>query len=145
MLLRTLDAWESQENPDRVFGEKGTRRHPVVELTLNVPLLHVDIVLQPAKGEPSLWSRFLFADPQHAVQFVHQDGVEEVRIALQSALDVEGKRTYSIDEVVEIHRCETASGNFVFDYVFDDGRDFLDTANDDDAVVNRISVYKRAA
>ena len=116
-------SWEIDSEIFKIFGGPETRRFPAMELSLNLPVLLVDIAVEDEFGD-SLTRRFFFTETDNALNFVNQQGVVGGSIALLSRrCDNEGD--YSVSDVMEIYEATGEHGQPVHIYHCADGKKYF--------------------
>lgn len=142
MLFKTLKALEVTPNPDEMFGDFGSRRHSIVEVTINELLLHLDVEFRNDEDDGfRCWSRFLLSDAAQVLQLLGSRDVVEARIHLQAAKDNSNDSDYSIVRVKKILACTTGDGRNLFEYQLVDGNSQVDMDYEGDPIVSREIVY----
>jgi hypothetical protein len=94
-----------------IFPEQGIQRYRLIEISLNVQIFHVDILVE--HGGELYWSRYLFDAFHDVLRFVTDDGVVECRISIQSCRSDSGN--YSIKKIDRVFELIDYPGAYFFE------------------------------
>jgi len=110
-MFQTDDSWESHSNLQvlrSILGKPGLRQYPLINVPLNVPLFHVDILFKGEGVELDIWERFICYDLATTAELIEQDEVADAMVSMQTKFVRQDG--YEIHRVVEI-RCVSARDN----------------------------------
>ncbi|WP_211442451.1 hypothetical protein [Collimonas humicola] len=102
-MLQIDESWEctySGKTLGSFMNQPGLRQFECVEISLNVAIFHVDIVLSGKHEIGHSWSRFIVADIANVLQLAQRDDMIRIRINVQSRRSANAE--YKISSVVEI-------------------------------------------
>jgi len=94
-----------------IFPEHEIQRYRLIEISINVQIFHVDILLE--NGDESYWSRYLFDAFCDVLRFITDDGVVKCKISLQSSRSDSGD--YSIKKIVRAFELVNNPGAYFFE------------------------------
>jgi len=94
-----------------IFPEHEIQRYRLIEISLNVQIFHVDILLE--YGGESYWSRYLFDAFDDVLRFINVDEVVKCNISLQSSRSDSGD--YSIKKIVRAFELVSSPGAYFFE------------------------------
>jgi hypothetical protein len=94
-----------------IFPEQEIQRYRLVEISLNVQIFHVDILVENA-GE-MYWSRYLFDAFRDILHFITADGIVKCRISIQSCRSDSGD--YSIKKIDRAFEVNDSPGAYFFE------------------------------
>lgn len=149
-MLQTKESWELKHRGEilgALFNEPGLRHYPCVELPVNVPIFHVEIVFSEQHPHDQCWSHFIFDEVQYVLQAIKRDDVVNVRISMQSKKF--GAEEYDVTSIVEIVEAQDKGGREV--YLFKSKNNmcyvnsYLQELESDNDVSEKRTVWQRAA
>lgn len=149
MFFQTHETWERKfEVLDAIFGDKGLRRYPLVQLTLNCNLFHIDALTKPInEGDAQMGTRFIAADLSEVLQFISScsDIYEEIHISLQSTRhDNNNDDEYGISTIAEIIEAVDSAGQTAHIFCCKNGKRYVDCAlaESEDKLRNKKTIYR---
>jgi len=104
-MFQVENSWESHSNVEvlrTLFERPGLKRYPLVELSANVQLLHVNLLFKGDGVELDLWQRFICCDLVSVADLIENEDVEDIKIYMQTALSRD--KPFVISEIVEFSR-----------------------------------------
>lgn len=121
-MFQTDDSWEETSEREvlrALFGQPGLRRHSLIEVAQNVPLFHVDIVLEGEAEEHGFWARFVGTDLATVMHFLNENDIARSRISVQSShAQTDG---YQIRIVARIYEVQLHDGAIYYEYEYENG------------------------
>jgi hypothetical protein len=144
MIFTTKAEWEIKNPILKALGEdESVRTYPFIEISLNVPLFHVDIRF-PYDGDEEITGcrRFIMHDIEHVKQLIKQDGVIGYDIYLETPRDINKnsverhkvKRLSKIIQGKDEHNCITEA------YIFTDGDCYIEGETESIDEINNATV-----
>lgn len=126
MFFRTHGDWENKCFPRNIYHPLGERLYPVIGLTLNSYLFHIDI-LQKQNNECEIWSRFLTLDIRQALTFTSNDKIEDFEISLQTRRCDNDNQEFGISTILEAFSAKDAEDQTVYIYKCKNNRTVIDS------------------
>lgn len=148
MFFQTHETWERKfEVFDAIFGDKGLRRYPIVQLTLNCNLFHIDALTKPInEGDAQMGTRFIAADLSEVLQFISScsDVYEEIHISLQSTRDDNDDDEYGISTIMEIIEAMDSANQIAYIFCCKNGKRYVECAlaESEDKLRNKKTIYR---
>lgn len=144
MFFQTHEAWEVESPSLGIFDPPGIRYYPLIELSLNFNLFHVD-VLPHSDNEEDIapTRRFIAADIKQALILIDDKRVKEFNISLQSRRCDNSDGEYCISTLSEVLEAEDSAGQLAHIFVCKDGKRIIDSplASTESELFNVRSVY----
>lgn len=111
------DSWRCSRSDilEGLFPQSGIQRYRLVEISLNVQIFHLDILIESCDG--LYWSRYLVDTFRDVLEFVNVAGISEYRVSVQSARS--DASSYCIQEIQQVFEIKDHPGAYF--YGFDDG------------------------
>jgi hypothetical protein len=129
MLIKTNEQWEIKDHPIKFFDSPGTRIYPLIELSLNSHLFHVDILPKPSGSDDvALWHRFITADLEQAFVIVEEDLIDEFNISIQTRRCDNEDHDYKINTILEILTGKETAGQTSYVFICKNGKRIIDSA-----------------
>jgi len=128
MLFTTRVEWEIKDPVLKALGkDESERTYPLIEIHLNVPLFHVDVLLPADEvNECQMWSRFLAHDIEHVKQLVKQKEVVEYSIYLETPCNSHNTvERHKVKKLSKIICGKDNAGCDVDAYIFVDGDSYV--------------------
>lgn len=130
MIFKTRAEWEIKDPVLKALGEdKSVRTYPFIEIDLNIPLYHVDILI-PAdeKNECQIGRRFVMHNIEHVKDLIKQKKILDYNIYLETPRNInqnniERHKVKKLDKVIH---GKDKTGCDVKAYVFADGDNYID-------------------
>lgn len=130
MIFSTRAEWEIKDPMLKALGQdESVRNYPFIEITLNVPLFHVDIRFPYEDEEITGWRRFIMQDIEHVKQLISQKEIIEYDIYLETPRDINNKGSverHKVKRLSRIIRGEDENDCMVEAYIFADGDSYID-------------------
>jgi hypothetical protein len=112
-MFQTDDSWERTSERDvlrSLFSQPGLRRHPLIEVAQNVPLFHVDVLLEGEAEEHGFWARFVGTDLATVMHFLNDNDIAKSRISVQTAhAQTDEYRIRLVHRIYEVRRYDGAT------------------------------------
>lgn len=106
------EAWENRNPFLQAFCAPGTRLYPVVEVALNGPLWHLDVLTAGDVSESErCWRRFLLTSVTQVLALLREQGSCESQLSFQSTTDGQRGAEYLIRKVRQIIAATTTDGS----------------------------------
>lgn len=147
-MFQTHESWERKfEFLDAIFGDKGLRRYPLVELSLNSSLFHIDALTKPIdEGDIQGWGRYIATDLSEVLQFISScsDVYEEIHISLQSRRCDNDDDEYGISTITEIIEAVDSADQIAHIFCCKNGKRYVDCAlvETEDELRNKKTIYR---
>ncbi len=129
MIFTTRAEWEIKDPTLKALGEdETTRTYPLIEIHLNVPIFHVDVLIwYDEDGGYSLWSRFITADIDLVKKLIKQDRITKYNIYLETPRDVhkDSLERHKVKKLSKVVSGEDKNGCIVEAYIFADGDTYI--------------------
>lgn len=130
MFFQTHETWERKfEVFDAIFGDKGLRRYPLVQLTINCNLFHIDALTRPkTEDDVQMLVRFIATDLSEVLQFMSScnDAYEEIHISLQSTRHDNDDDEYGISIITEIIEALDSADQIAHIFCCKNGKRYVD-------------------
>ncbi len=153
MHFLTNEQWEVKNEFFKAMSPPGTRMYPIVELSLNYMIFHVDMLAYDPPGpddgpddEPGgCWKRLMTIDIDCLLDAIHRAPYDELTVSLQSRRCDNDNDEYGISTIQEIIEAEDSAGQRSFVYVCVDGKRHINSAlaNNEDELKNKKVVYNQ--
>lgn len=124
-MFHTEAAWEEAFESEvlrSLLSQPGLRRYPLVELSTNVRIFHVDILFSGEGGDLGLWNRFICANQITLIELIEQNEFLDMSISVQTPRT--GGKQYSIALVTEIVEALGSCGDKFYLFKCADGSTF---------------------
>lgn len=129
MIFQTRDEWEvSDPIYSQLTGCIGIHRYPIVKVSLNVNLFHLEVRKHFEEEDIQIWERYIFAFIQDIVHLLSVKEFEKIKISLQSACNLDSGNNYEIYTITEIVETET-NGQKAYFYKCNNGKTYFDSFN----------------
>ncbi len=116
-MFRVNDTWEEVDTRDdlrTLSNRPWLRRHPLVEVSANSPLLHIDVMLKGSAERLGVWSRFIATDIRNVVQFLKDNEIARSRLTVQTPHA--DPQQYQFSPINKISEFVDAAGDTHFRY-----------------------------
>lgn len=126
-MFQTDDSWESHSNLQvlrSLLGKPGLRQYPLVDVPLNVPLFHVDILFKGEGVALDMWERFICYDLATTAELIEQDEVVDAIVGMQTKFIRE--RGYEIHKIVQMQCASIGVYERIYSCVCENGLKFHD-------------------
>lgn len=128
MIFETRDEWEVLDPIYKVLtGDSGIRRYPLVKISLNLNLFHLEICKHFENEDVEIWERYIFAFIHDVIDVLSAKEFDKIKISLQPARKLDRRGDYHITTITEIIEQEQ-NGKSYF-YKCKDGATYDDSYN----------------
>lgn len=129
MIFQTRDEWEvSDPIYKQLTGDIGIHRYPIVRVSLNINLFHVEVCKHLKDENMQIWERYIFAFVQDIIDVITEKDFEKIKISLQSACHLDSGNSYDINTITEIIEINN-NGQKSYIYNCKNGKSYCDSLN----------------
>lgn len=131
MIFQTRDEWEVCDPIYKLLtAESGIHRYPVVKISLNLNLFHLEMCQDLEDGGVQIWERYIFAFIQDIIDVISAKEYVKIKISLQPACKLDSRDDSNITRIIEIAELDN-NGQKSYFYKCNDGNTYNDSHNTD--------------
>jgi hypothetical protein len=143
-MLQTDESWECFSALSAIFNQPGLRSYRFVEVAINIPLFHLDLVLLGDEETGHAWSRFICYQLADVLSVIGRCDVANARISIQTPRKGDGYTFFSISQVIE---GRNQAGDILHLFIGSNGEEYIHALRgegDADMLDRRILWSRRA-
>ena len=129
MIFETRDDWEiSDPGYMQLVGGTGVHRYPLIKVSLNLNLFHMDVRKCVQEEEVEIWERYILVFIQDIIDFIATNDYEKIKISIQTASSFSRDDEYCTSTITEIIEHDE-DGQKTYTYKCQNGETYFDSFN----------------
>ena len=128
MYLKTFEEWEYINEATKAFNPPNSRLYPLVQLTENGMLFHIDIVLPDLDSDRTFNERIIISNIVELFKFIKQAPSLNFLISLQSRKEDNENEEYDISTINKIISAKDSNGQLSYIYECANGKNYIDNS-----------------
>lgn len=113
-MLQTDKSWECFDALGAIFNQPGLRTYRCVEVALNIPLFHLDLIFDCADEIGDVWSRHIYSQLADVLDVIRRSDVKRMLLSIQTPRLDDGYRFFSVQQII---LAKNSSGDSFYFYV----------------------------
>jgi hypothetical protein len=129
MVFETRDEWEVSDPIYKLLtGDSGVHRYPIVKISLNLNLFHLEICKHFKDEDVKIWERYIFVFINDVIDLLSAKEFDKIKISLQPACKLDGSDDSHITTITEIIEKEH-NDQKAYIYKCRNGKTYFDSNN----------------
>lgn len=122
-MLQTDKSWECFDALGAIFNQPGLRTYRCVEVALNIPLFHLDLIFDCVDERGDVWSRLIYNQLTDVLDVIRRSDVKRMVLSIQTPRLDDGYRFFSVKQIV---LAKNSSGDSFYIYI-GENQEYVDT------------------